>query len=292
MTVAKARDLGLRVAGGSGQEEHVYCPFHDDKTASASYNHVKGVFYCQTCKVGYNITQLVKKLELGKDFLDDIAFAAPFAPENFDLELFAPEAEIPEGTEIPPFAMQYLCLERQLTRSQAVHYFKMTDKRQGVTIYPTDFHGNVVCSITRILGAKRPKPRYMVRGEKPPLWPLNELLSDYGTLIIVEGIFSRLRLERILEEMIRDGEPAASQIGTMSLLGSTLKTEVKYYLDQVQTDRLVFLFDDDFGGEKGAVIAAKTFPHAEVYKVKQEIDTLPSTGLMKLIRRLAPKHDS
>ena len=288
----RARHLGLRVVSQSGQEEHVYCPFHDDKTASASYNWSKGLFYCHTCKTGFNIRQLVKKLKLDMEELTEAATPSILSDgQSFRIEMFEPETELMEGYPLTEEGRRYITKMRRLSDETATRHFSSTHPSYsaGVTIYPMNLDGKQVCSITRKIYENGPA-KYIVRGEKPPFWPLGELDSDYGTLIFVEGVFSRLLMNDFLNKYLLIEELGfTAPIGVFSLLGSTLKPTLKDLLAQIEFERLVFLFDDDFGGEEGVRRAQKMFPFAESFVVKQELDKMTDSQLYRLLENFMPK---
>jgi hypothetical protein len=276
----KARDLGLRVSTSSGYEEHVFCPFHDDHNASASWNYRKGMFYCQVCKSGFNLRQITNRLSLD---LAELSNGLQFNSESFKLELFRKEEKFPPTLPLSKAQSSYL-LGRKL-KSQMLSFFNGSIDGKSVIIEPTDYNGTKVCSISRVMTAKKGQPRYYVVGEKPALWPMNQLMEEYSTLILVEGIFSRLLLAQTLAMY-----PLYDDVGVFSLLGSSLKeSELKGVLEQTLNKRIVFLFDNDFAGEVGATSAKDMFPMAEVYTLTNKLDEISLNSLDKFVHKLIAK---
>lgn len=261
----------------SGYEEHVLCPFHDDKNASASWNYRKGMFYCHTCKTGFNLRQMGEKLKMD---LRDMTIDRVMTSDQFKLELFAPEHPIPGPRALTPKMLDYL-KGRQISLKAIRAYFYGTADGLGVMIRPVNRQLKLCCSITRVMEPPPGHPRYYVNGIKPALWPLEELQAEYETLIIVEGIFSRVRIGDVLNNL-----PIAHRVGVLSLLGSSIKEdELRPILDQVKWKRLVFLFDDDFAGHSGASFARVLFPLAEAFVVSKKLDEISTKNLDRFVRK-------
>lgn len=273
----RARDLGLVVTGSSGYEEHVICPFHDDRNASASWNYRKGMFYCHTCKIGFNLRQISERLDFDVSEIDIRSIAET---EHFKLELFTDLPKLAPRTPLTAKMSKYL-RGRNLKSYMSNLYFSGTLDKLGVSIYPPNRLSVPCCSITRVMEPKPGHPRYYVRGEKPALWPMDELKDEYNVIFVVEGIFSRLLISQCLDELPIDHQSAA-----FSMLGSTIKEEeLKQIFDQIKYKRALFLFDDDFAGNIAANTMKVLVPTAESYVVSKKLDMLSPEGLQRFVRR-------
>lgn len=281
----RAADLGLYVVSASGYEEHILCPFHDDKSSSASWNYQKGMFYCQTCKVGFNLRQMASKMKLD---LKELSVESFWDERYFSLEFFAKETIIEAPIKLTPTMQLYLD-RRGIGPRMIRKYFSGTKDYKGVMIQPTDYNGKVQCSITRIMNPKPKQPRYYVKGEKPAIWPFNEFWLEFHTIVFVEGIFSRVLAEQALGFCRFDTTAYGTPLGIYSMLGSSLKEEeLTNILGQTKYERLVFLFDNDYAGECGAKSAKLLFPMAETYVLSKKLDEISAEALTKFIARFIP----
>ena len=279
-----AFELGLQVKGGSGFEKHVICPFHDDKKPSASFNEEKGLFYCQVCKIGMNVEQLSKRMGVEIDDLEVVD-----RPRSFSLELVKEKDPIVEGSILFGEGLDYL-LDRGLTRETIRRYFRLGSSPDAPMIICKDQRLEKVSSISRVLPPNDLSVKYIVKGKKPPLWPFEDFAYEYETLIFVEGIFSRLRLNQVLESGGYKGYNE-DDIGVFSLLGARIPKNLDLIISQTVFEQLVFLFDDDTAGHIAAELAIVAFPFATVQCIKNEIDEMSDKLLIKLLRRYSQTDD-
>lgn len=216
--------LGLTIGRVSGDEVQVICPFHDDHSPSASFNMKKGVMYCFACGSTMKARQLAR--ELGGDVvgLKDITLLQSVKEEkNWRPFLYAEQA-----TDHP-----YL-LERKVTNGQVARY---DIKDLGNSIgFPLKNRQAIACGLQTRKIRRKDRPRYILYGDKPSIWPFNDSFLSRRRPLLVEGIFSVLRLERCGIEAF-----------------ATLSSQVSYRtLHTFNGRRPTIWFDRDYAGCVGA----------------------------------------
>jgi len=274
----RAADLGLIVKGGSGDEVHVLCPFHDDSRPSASFNQAKGLFYCHACGTGMTVETLAKRLKV------DVSEIGPIEliPGSFSIELIKKETEIDFGFPIDEEVFTYLD-SRKITRDSARAYFRKRITPQVGALITLKNHKDIIIGTTsRIFPPNDTKVKYLVSGDKPCLWPFQEFEYEYNTLIFVEGIFSRIRLVQVLEECDYAEDYS---VGVFSLLGARVNKDLAPILAQTDAKNVIFLFDNDNAGHQAIATANQMFPLARALAVNHEIDRLPDNKLKRLIEK-------
>jgi DNA primase len=174
--------LGLETYTVSGDEIQVLCPFHDDHRPSASFNMAKGLFYCYGCGTAMNARKL--SIELGSDIktLKDVSILEKIQDEKEWRQLL-----------YSPLAIDNEYLHsRGVTNDQIkqwqIRYF---DER---IIFPLFRPAPDICGVQERITGGSSTYRYIVHGEKPPVWPLDDSFYSERRPILVEGVFGALRL--------------------------------------------------------------------------------------------------
>jgi len=174
--------LGLETYTVSGDEVQVLCPFHDDHKPSASFNMAKGLFYCYACGVAANARKL--SIELGTNIhtLKDASILEKIQDEKEWRQLL-----------YSPLAIDNEYLHsRGVTNDQIRHWqIRHFDER---IIFPLYRPSPTICGVQERITGGSSAYRYIVHGDKPPLWPLDDSFYSERRPILVEGVFGALRL--------------------------------------------------------------------------------------------------
>lgn len=214
--------LDVRYFLGKG-EVLCSCPFHNDDSPSFCFNINKGVYVCYGCGARGGIKQLVRQtggiVEISK------------IEQKSKSELEQEWKKLLIGKHA--YDDEYL-MSRKVTNEQ-IEEFSIKKNRDGIVIPLIDDNGKT-CGV--LLRKKIGKVRYLVIGNKPPLWPLNKLSEiNKGEIVaIVEGVFGFLAANR-------------AGINAVATLGANVKPSAIQYLSYYKP-RIVF--DDDFAGYLGA----------------------------------------
>ena len=228
----RARVIGLEVAGWSGSEELVICPFHDDNHASATWNPKSDLFYCFTCGIGMNLEQLLTR-----------------TGNKIDSELFYTDYDVPPKLDLTKDDHSW-----DMGVSGYSNYLKRRGisvsacKRYGVTlgdlgkriIFPSvDLGGKTEGIICRYVDPGT-GPRYRKSGRMFPVWPMDKLVGTmYGEYIIVtEGIFSCLRIATV-----------SKVFKVVSLTGAKANRDIVRTLMPFNP---IFIYDRDDAGKRAA----------------------------------------
>lgn len=233
-------DFGLRVSRKSANNEsQVFCPWHNDKHASATFNHKTGLIYCFTCQRGANWQQLAKEFGVkgggwnGKDIFDP--YVGDHEDEHFTLDLFD---EIEEG-RLYGAKKHHIYLTNRGVEHWVSEYFGLElarDEHGEYILFPVcDLGGHRIGALFRNVQPKS-SMRYKKLGKITPLWPLPELrkVKEGEPIVIVEGAFSALRIKTVCPEC-----------KVFSLFGARVP---KGLLELVSPFNPVFIYDDDYAG--------------------------------------------
>jgi len=183
---------GLKVARYSRGEFSIYCPFHDDSTASLFVNPVRGLFHCFAgCVKGSNgIASLLKKVETGLD----IQFMMQF-PDLIIVEEEEEDTKIDINLDKLPLATLNDYLRRRHITEETIKEFNIKyHLGYDALIVPiNDRQGNLVSYLRRNLNTN---PRYMnAKGTlvSQLLFPYDRFEAREGQLVVVEGVFDAIR---------------------------------------------------------------------------------------------------
>jgi hypothetical protein len=239
------RALGLKVAGSAGEEYIVACPFHGDTNPSACFNPRNGAFFCFSCGAAAGVHRLA--LACGGTVVRGF-----FPP---------PTRRVSSVDWRPvlnsPLALDHAYLAGRQVSDKAVRRHGIRALPGAIAVPVTDADGAEVGVIIR---REEGTPRYLYFGDKPPLWPLGELMRrEPGTrLYVVEGVFGKLRAERA-------GLPA------VAVMGASVQSTLSLYLRAFD---VVVAFDADFAGYAGAGRVLSLVPSARVVVPGVEADEL------------------
>jgi hypothetical protein len=257
MMLMRARAIGLEVVGGSGGEELVICPFHDDSHASACWNPKSDLFYCFTCGLGMNLEQLLAR-----------------TGNKVDSEAFYEEWTIPPKLD----------LSRDVDRLDVgTHGYSGYLKRRGITAEVMDDYGvmwgDEASGGERIIFPSRNTygktegiicryvhhgigPRYRKTGKQFPIWPMDYLVGTVtGEYILVtEGLFSCLRVASV-----------DKRFRTVSIAGAKANAGIVAALSPFNP---IFLYDRDKAGIRAAKEMKKLRPDWLVMTAKVAPDDM------------------
>lgn len=173
--------LGLDVVGHSGQWVYVKCPFHDDSTASAEFNILKGLFYCFVCDMSLSAEKLsvetggsVEKLRSG-----DVILQIEREEHEWRSLLTAPIA----------IDNEYLMM-RKVTNAQ-IAQFEIRVANNWIVFPSKNLQGAITGVILRRTDGAQ--PRYQKIGNVINLWPAESLAFACKNVVVVEGVFGSLR---------------------------------------------------------------------------------------------------
>lgn len=240
------RALGLRVAGTSGQEVIVVCPFHDDHHPSACFNPVTGLLFCFSCGATATVKELAKTLGGQVRRTSEIGQRRRTMKVEWHPLLASP----------PALGHPYL-RGRQVTDEQVLRWgIRLVP---GAVVFPVTNKNNVIVGV--ILRREQGSPRYLFFGEKPPLWPLGQLvdLDPRLPVFLTEGVFGKLRAE-------------LADVPAFAVMGASVNETISRYLAHRQ---VITVFDDDFAGYLGAGKVLFYLPGARAVIPGQEADELP-----------------
>ncbi len=184
---------GLKVARYSRGEFSIYCPFHDDSTASLFVNPVKGLFNCFAgCIKGSNgIAPLLKKVETGLDVQFMMRFPDLIMVEEEEEE--APTVDI-NVDRLPLATVNDYLLRRHITEETIKEFDIKYHLGYDALIVPiNDRQGNLVSYLRRNLNSN---PRYMnAKGTlvSQLIFPYDRFEATEGQLVVVEGVFDAIR---------------------------------------------------------------------------------------------------
>ena len=247
--------LGLTVHRESGLwEVIVNCPFHDDSHPSASFNMLKGIFFCFACGEAANAQKIAKflfthvaKREASKTF--SATYAEPITSQEWRQLLTA------------PIALDNGYLEsRGVTEEQIIdHSIREFSWGVGIPIPDADKYKFSGFLIRRYAN----KPRYLFFGSKPALVTNHASEASFSRVFVVEGFFGILAAER-------------ADVKALCTLGVAISPDIKAWLPTIFADtKIVAMFDNDFPGYLAAARFLSYVPTAKVVVPGQEADELP-----------------
>lgn len=266
--MVSAKDFGLQVTGGSGDEEYVLCPWHSDHSSSASFNRKKGLFYCYVCNLGLNTVQLQK--ELGTDLELEPDWSGKM-PDDYDLLEETKTFELGEELYAPYFA------DRKIPHRTIMRYQVRWSESQGAAVLPlTSLRGKVQGVAYRFLEGTT---RYLVQGKPTPVWPMPLLVGiPRGTpLLVTEGAWSAMRLAAFFEF-----EPFLA----LALLGAKANDAI---VNTLRSFRVTFLYDGDRAGERACRKMRRLFPTANSWTLSTSPDDMTKDQLVDLFQKLEEK---
>ncbi len=262
--------LGLETYIVSGDEIQVLCPFHDDHTPSASFNMAKGLFYCYACGTSANARKLA--VELGTDVrtLKDVSILERIHDEK----------------EWRPLLYSSLAIDHPYLHSRGVTNDQI--KRYQIrgfeerVLFPLYRPHPDICGIQERLtptASRHSSYRYIVHGDKPPVWPLDDSFYSERRPVLVEGIFGALRLRSF-------------GMAAFATIGSQVTARIIRALNGRQP---IVWYDDDYAGHVGcaklllganaSIIISETPPDecpdkAAMESVLSRIEESPSLGTL------------
>lgn len=218
--------LGLEIAGKSGDELIVFCPYHNDTKPSAEYNVQKGLFHCFGCHTNKNARQIAT--DLG-GYLVMVSAESTFGFGEFDEEV-----EEREWVKLlsNPIATGNEYLEQRLVEDWQIELHKIRANSKQIIFPMIDQLGVIQGIQVRNLTTERRK--YMFYGDKTPLWPMKDIQKK-KFLVVVEGVFGVLRAEKY-------------EINAVATLGSSNVLTVSKVLKGMRNTMPVIFMDHDFAG--------------------------------------------
>lgn len=177
--------LGLEIVGVIGDHEvRVRCPYHDDRNPSAEYSIAKGLFYCFGCHESRTAAQVAR------DMGGRLVPMSPATMRRFRDRARATEVAWRSLLHAPVAADNEYLERRGVTDSIAARY-DLRSYRDGIVIPIRD-------RFERVTGVQvrhyERRPKYMIYGNRQPLWPLHRLVhATASTRFVVEGVFGVLR---------------------------------------------------------------------------------------------------
>jgi len=225
--------IGLQVSRPTANNELlVFCPYHNDSHASATYNWKKGVLYCFGCQVTKSAHELAH--DLGGALIE-----MPTIPDMW----FEAEAESIEWRYLlsNPKADGHPYLKRRLVPDHLIHRYNIKASNpkaiKGSIIFPIqDVFRNFVGVQLRQLDKQ---PKYMFYGNRYPVWPVRNLIGRElasGPIFLVEGVFGALRA-------------ASAGVCALAIMGASAVSGALEFLSYYNTRRPVYAaMDRDYAG--------------------------------------------
>jgi hypothetical protein len=272
--MTSARVLGLEVAGMSGGEELVLCPFHEDRKPSAWYSPTKDLFYCAVCNLGLNLYQLADRLNL------DVSELEEFAPDDLpDLDLIETpiDFELGERVYIPYYE------QRNISEYVTTLYGLTWQAKPEAVILPlTNLNGKLKGVQYRYLHPEETGTRYRTVGETFPVWPMHFLKATGWVgepLLVTEGAWSAMRLT---DYAARQGH----SLLVLALLGAKANQRI---VDTLRPFNCCFLYDGDKAGKRACAKMRSLWPTAHVWTLSVSPDDMSDEQIEALFNRLDSK---
>lgn len=236
--------IGFQSYKMSGNEAIVLCPFHPDEHPSASFNIVNGMFHCFACGASASIHRLVAALEGSIQLIER---------KGIDTTEVSDWSHFFEHK----LAIDHPYLIKRRVSNDAIELYNIMQCSQGI-IFPlyddkNDAHGFMIRRFDN-------SPRYMVFGEKTPVWPYYEFINlpTRENIFLVEGIFGALR-------------GRAYGYTVFANMGIAAKKDIFYTLANMSVK---VAFDSDDAGLIGAARILHNVPNARVLLPGFEVDEL------------------
>lgn len=244
--------LNLQVVKITGVEAKLRCPFHSDKTPSATFNLSTGLFHCFGCNYNANVYRLIK--ELG-GFIRKIDIASVPHAEEVEREW--------RQLAYSPLAIddEYL-ISRGVTNEQIVK-FNILKNENGI-LFPIFNHRGVLSGVQ--LRKYHGDPKYILNGERTPVWPMSNL--RHHELLLVEGVFGVIRADKY-------------GINAVCVMGASI---VESAAKVLQGHKVKVVFDDDIAGYLGAHEFLRHHKDAAVVVPGCEVDELKRKGFERLLQ--------
>ena len=224
------RTLADAISRGIGTERAFLCPVHDDHSASASVNVLKGVWYCYACGASGKVDGLYEPdyEEVVREVEDLLGSERRFYPESW-LDMYdSPDDPYWLGRFAP----------------ESIARFRLgRDRARDLPVYPLrDPLGRVLGVVTRSDGGG-PRYRYP-RGAKT-----SRLLFGYSegvveTPVLVEGAMDAVAVWE------------AGYVG-LGCYGARLYPEQARLLRRLSPTRVVLAFDEDRAGRLARIDAER-----------------------------------
>ncbi len=246
--------LGLEIHAISGAEEIIVkCPYHEDSHPSASFNIVKGLFFCFACGAAANANQLARK-------------TGGYVIRNDKMPKRMPKTAEPEWENwlSSPFAFDNEYLEQRGVTNTQVQKFNVIELPWGIG-FPTSLSPKKRGLLIRRYEGT---PRYVFFGEKPKLYAGQNWESKSFT--VVEGIFGLLAADR-------------AKVNSACTLGTAINLELTSRLRSYPNVQC--LFDADFPGYLAAAKFIHVVPTAFAIVPGQEADELTVEEWQAIDRR-------
>lgn len=232
--------LGLQIVRVSGVEAKLRCPFHFDQTPSAMFNLTNGLFHCFGCGHSANVYQLVK--EFGGELLKIELSLIP----HFD----EPDHEW-RNLSLSKLANRNKYLQSRGVTIDQINNFSIMRHKEGILFPIFDKRGLMIGIQERRYYLE---PKYMLHGERTPVWPMKNL--KYENLLLVEGVFGVLRAEKY-------GYNAVCTMGA-----SAIPQAAKV----LEGHNVKIVFDNDLAGHLGAYSFMRLHSTSSVYLPGTEVD--------------------
>jgi len=228
--------LGLVVEHDSFPEVSCLCPFHDDRSPSASFNMEKGVLYCFTCATSFSAKEIA-------NFLGGTISLVKKSDKIRLLSTRGSHKKIKNWRHAAlfPLALSNKYLQSRLVDNNMVKAYGIREWSNSVYFRLYSHTGNLIGIQERLIDNS--KFRYIVHGNKPPLWPAKEVfsLTKSKTVYLTEGIFGMLRAK-------------AAGLQAFALLGVGQLAEALVLLNGFN---VIGVFDDDIAGYTASLKLAK-----------------------------------
>ena len=243
--------VGLKVARYSRGEFSIYCPFHEDSTASLFVNPSKGLFNCFAgCVKGSNgIAPLLKELEAGLDVQFMMQFPDLVIVDEEEEEAITIDINV---DKLPLAEVNDYLRRRHITQDTVKDFNIKYHLGYDALIVPIrDRKGDLVSYLRRNLSSN---PRYMnAKGTivSQLLFPYDRFEAIDGQLVVVEGVFDAIRAHQ---------EGFTNTVSTLG--GQIRKGQLKILMEHAR--EIVLCPDRD---KEGVVIAEKNTKLLERYGI-------------------------
>jgi len=228
--------LGLTLGHYSYPEISCLCPFHNDRTPSASFNMEKGVLYCFTCASSFS----------AKEIANYLGGVVSLMKKSDKLRLLAMHGSGEKlknwkKTALFPLALNNEYLHSRLVDNETINRYKIRAYSNSIFFRLHAHNGKLVGVQERLVDNN--KYRYIVHGNKPPLWPAKEVftLDKSKTVYLTEGVFGALRAKM-------------AGLQAFAMLGVSQPFKA---LELLNGFNVISVFDDDVAGYTAAIKLAK-----------------------------------
>lgn len=244
MMILSAAFFKIKVSKNYKNYELCYCPYHSDGTPSSVFLKNDGVFFCYGCKTRKTILQLAEDFDIDFDF--SLFGSADNSLMNIDLLPSNNQSKrIYESFVLFDKAVKYLVEERGVDLENGLEYeLEWSDLDEAIVFPMNDYYGNRVGNVKRVTKSGV-ETRYIIDGEKTPVWPLCKMkdLSD-KQLIVSEGPFKAMIVYQISKLIGWD-------VCSVSIMGSSSSSFGKAIGVLKQNNQLPFyIVDNDTAGVK------------------------------------------